>query len=230
VDARGSPRFLTAQTTLVRNDNSQMMTHHIFELLRGALVHNGYWAVAAALLLENAGVPMPGETVLLLASFLAYREHDLQLGWIILVGTLAATLGDNAGYALGHYGGRPLLERYRYVFRISDVAVARGEKLFERYGSVAILFARFVFGMRVIAGPMAGVLRMPWKRFAVFNVLGAALWVTAISFIGFFFGSRWGLLMHFMKRFDLILGAAFVLVVAVLWWRSRRLGGPQART
>jgi membrane protein DedA with SNARE-associated domain len=71
---------------------------------------------------------------------------------------------------------------------------------------------------------------MPWKRFAVFNVLGAALWVTAISFIGFFFGSRWGLLMHFMKRFDLILGAAFVLVVAVLWWRSRRLGGPQART
>jgi membrane protein DedA with SNARE-associated domain len=198
------------------------MTHHIFDLLRGALVHYGYWAVAAALLLENAGVPLPGETVLLLASFLAYSERDLQIGWIILVGTLAATVGDNLGYALGHYGGRPLLERYRSIFRVSDAALARGERLFGRYGAVTILFARFVFGMRVIAGPMAGVLRMPWKRFAVFNLLGAALWVTVISCVGYSFGSQWNVLMHFMKRFDLALGAAFVVIVAVLWWRSRR--------
>ena len=225
--SRGSARFLTAQRTLVRNDNSQIMTHHILDLLRGALVHYGYWAVAAVLLLENAGVPLPGETVLLLASFLAYSERDLQLSWIIVVGTVAATVGDNLGYALGHYGGRPLLERYRYVFHISDAAVARGETLFRRYGGVTILFARFVSGMRVMAGPMAGVLLMPWKRFAVFNLLGAALWVTVISFVGYSFGSRWKLLMHVMKRFDLALGAAFVLIVAVLWWRSRgRRDGP----
>ena len=198
------------------------MTHHILDLLRGALVHYGYWAVAAMLLLENAGVPLPGETVLLLASFLAYTERDLQLGWIILIGTVAATLGDNLGYALGHYGGRPLVERYRNIFRISGAAVARGEGLFSRYGSVTILFARFVFGMRVIAGPLAGVLRMPWKRFAVFNLLGAALWVTVISLVGYSFGSRWRMLMHFMKRFDQALVAAFVLIVAFLWWRSRR--------
>jgi membrane protein DedA with SNARE-associated domain len=198
------------------------MTHHIFDLLRSALVHYGYWAVAAALLLENAGVPVPGETVLLLASFLAYTERDLHLGWIILVGTLAATVGDNLGYAIGNYGGRPLLQRYRNIFRISDAALGRSERLFERYGSLAILFARFVFGMRVIAGPMAGVLRMPWKRFTVFNFMGAALWVSAISLAGYFFGSRWGALMHFMKRFDLILGAAFILAVAVLWWRTRK--------
>jgi membrane protein DedA with SNARE-associated domain len=198
------------------------MTHHIFDLLHGALVHYGYWAVAAALLLENAGVPVPGETVLLLASFLAYTERDLHLGWIILVGTLAATAGDNLGYAFGNYGGRPLLERYRNIFRISDAALGRSERLFARYGSLAILFARFVFGMRVIAGPMAGVLRMPWKRFTVFNFMGAALWVSAISLAGYFFGSRWGALMHFMKRFDLILGAAFILAVAVLWWRTRK--------
>jgi membrane protein DedA with SNARE-associated domain len=198
------------------------MTHHIFDLLRGALVHYGYWAVAAALLLENAGAPLPGETVLLLASFLAYSERDLQLPWIILVGTLAATLGDNLGYALGHHGGRPLLERYRSIFRVSDAALVRGERLFGRYGAVTILFARFVFGMRVIAGPMAGVLRMPWRRFAVFNLMGAALWVTAIACLGYSFGSRWNVLMHFMRRFDLALVAAFVLIVAVLWWRSRR--------
>jgi len=197
------------------------MSHHIFDLLRGALVHYGYWAVAAALLLENAGVPLPGETVLLLASFLAYRERDLQLGWIILVGTIAATLGDNAGYALGHYGGRPLLERYRNFFRISDTALGRGERLFSRFGAVTVLFARFVFGMRVLAGPLAGVLRMHWKRFAIFNLLGAALWVSAISSAGYFFGSQQKLLMHFIKRFDLALGVVFIVVVLVVWWRSR---------
>jgi membrane protein DedA with SNARE-associated domain len=198
------------------------MTHHIFDLLRSALAHYGYWAIAGALLLENAGVPVPGETVLLLASFLAYSERSLQLPWIIMVGTVAATLGDNVGYAIGHYGGRRLLDRYRNIFRVSDEAVARGERLFLRYGAITVLFARFVFGMRVIAGPMAGVLRMPWKKFAVFNFLGAGLWVTVISVLGYAFGSRWKLLMQFMKRFDLALMAAFVVILAVMWWRSRK--------
>jgi membrane-associated protein len=200
------------------------MGHHIFDFLRAALVHYGYWAVAAALLLENAGVPVPGETVLLLASFLAYSERELNLGWIIVVATVAATLGDNLGYAIGHSGGRPLLERHRKIFRVSDAALSRGEKLFSRYGSVTILFARFVFGMRIIAGPLAGVLRMPWKKFAVFNLLGAALWVTIISFVGYSFSSRWNLLMHYVKRFDLVLGAAFVIIAAILWWRNRKTG------
>jgi membrane protein DedA with SNARE-associated domain len=198
-----------------------LMTHHIFDLLRDALVHYGYWAVAATLLLENSGVPVPGETVLLLASFLAFKEQQLQLSWIIAVGTVAATLGDNVGYAIGNYGGRPLLERYRNIFRISNTKLARGEKLFNRYGPATILFARFVFGMRVIAGPLAGVLRMNWKRFAVFNFLGAALWVSVISCTGYFFGSRWRMLTHFFKRFDLVLGLLFVLVIIVVWWRGR---------
>lgn len=197
------------------------MNHHILEMLRGALVHYGYWAVAGALLLENAGLPVPGETVLLLASFLAYSERDLQLGWIVVVATVAATVGDNLGYAIGQYGGRRLLERYRRSFVVSDAGVERGEALFARYGAVTILFARFVFGMRVIAGPLAGALRMPWKKFAVFNFLGAAVWVWVIAGVGYLFGSRWGALMHFMKRFDLMLAAAFVLVIAALWWRRR---------
>src|ERR1700724_4079204 len=88
---------------------------HILDLLRAALVHYGYWAVAGALLLENAGLPVPGETVLLMASFLAYTERDLQLGWIILVGTGAAALGDNLGFAIGLNGGPPLLVRHRVV-------------------------------------------------------------------------------------------------------------------
>ncbi len=101
------------------------MAHHILDFLRGAIVHYGYWAIAVALLLENTGIPVPGETVLLLASFLAYSEHDLQLSWIIVVGTIAATLGDNLGYAIGFRGGRPLLERYRELLRICPATLER---------------------------------------------------------------------------------------------------------
>src|ERR1700685_723354 len=127
------------------------MTHHIFELLRGALVHYGYWAVAVLLLLESAGLPLPGETILLLASFLAYSEHDLRLPWVIVVGTVASTLGGEFGFALGRYGGHPLIERYRHIFAIRAETVERGDRLFERYGSGTVFVARFLFGMRVLA-------------------------------------------------------------------------------
>jgi membrane protein DedA with SNARE-associated domain len=198
------------------------MTHSILDFLRNAVVHYGYWAVGAALLIENAGIPVPGETILLLASFLAYSQHELQLPWIIVVGTIAATLGDNIGFALGYYGGRPVLERYRTAFRIQDAALARGEELFARYGAVTIFFARFVFGMRIIAGPMAGVLRMPWRKFTVFNFLGAAVWVTAISGAGYLFGQHLGRLERDIRRFDVVAAILVLVGLGLLWWRNRR--------
>lgn len=174
-----------------------------------------------ALLLENAGMPVPGETVLLLASLLAYSREELQLPYIIVVGVCAATLGDNLGYVIGYRGGRRLFDRYRSAFRIKSETIARGERLFDRYGAVTILFARFIFGLRVIAGPLAGVLRMPWKRFAVFNFLGALLWVTVISFVGYKFGKHWDLLTEYIERFNIALVIAAVIVVFVLWrWRK----------
>jgi membrane protein DedA with SNARE-associated domain len=198
------------------------MTHAILDFLRNAVVHYGYWAVAAALLLENAGVPVPGETILLLASFLAYSEHELQLPWIIVVATIAATIGDNLGFAVGYYGGRSVLARYQAFFRIQDVTIARGEGLFARYGAVTIFFARFVFGLRIIAGPLAGVLRMPWKKFGIFNFLGAGVWVTVIAGAGYLFGQHWHRLERMIKRFDLAVAIVALLALGFLWWRRRR--------
>jgi membrane protein DedA with SNARE-associated domain len=202
------------------------MGHFIFDFLRHAIVHYGYWAVATALLLENAGLPVPGETVLLLASFLAYSEHELQLRWVVLVATLVTSAGGALGYAIGCYGGRPIVERYQSFFRISPKVLARGESLFARFGPFAVCFARFVFGMRVIAGPLAGVLRMPWRKFAVFNFLGAALWVTAISTVGYFSGQHWERLHKELRRIDLSVVLVVLAAAAFWWWRSRRQVGP----
>jgi membrane-associated protein len=201
------------------------MTQSILDFLRDAVVHYGYWAVGLALLLENTGIPVPGETILLLASFLAYSQHELQLQWIIVVATVAATLGDNLGFTLGYNGGRRLLERYQSFFRIQKQTLAKGERLFSRYGAVTVFFARFVFGMRIIAGPMAGVLRMPWRKFLVYNFLGALVWVTVISGAGYLFGRHWERLQENVKRFDLVAAVCLVFILALLWWRNRRASG-----
>ena len=197
------------------------MGHSISHYVRTFVADYGYWAVAVALLCENAGLPVPGETALLLASFLAYSEHRLHLGWIIVVATCAATLGDNLGYALGHYGGRRLLDRYQNFFRVPQTAVDRGEALFARYGAATIFLARFVFGMRVIAGPLAGVLRMRWRAFVIFNFLGAAVWVTVIASAGYLFGQHWRNLVRAVERFNIAIVIVVVAVVLYLWWRQR---------
>jgi len=85
-----------------------------------------------------------------------------------------------------------------------------------------IFFARFIFGLRIIAGPVAGVLRMPWRKFMVFNFLGAAVWVTVISLAGYFFGQHWERLQQDVKRIDILVGLILLCGAAWLCWRSRR--------
>jgi len=198
------------------------MDARIFEFLHDFFISYGYWALALTLLLENAGVPLPGETMLLFASFLAFGHDELDLVPIILVGTAACTLGDNIGYWIGNRGGRPLLHRYQRFFHLSEDRIRRGEELFESFGPATVFFARFVFGMRVLAGPLAGVLRMPWRRFVLFNFLGAALWVSVISCAGYVFGQHWERLVEIVSRANAIVFAVAVILVLAIWWRYRR--------
>src|SRR3954452_24517642 len=198
------------------------MAEHLFDLMRQFFDAYGYWALISVLLLENAGLPVPGETTLLFASFLAYSERELHLGYIILFGVIACTIGDNLGYVVGYRGGRPLLLRYQRLFHIRQRTIARGERLFAQHGAPAIFFARFLFGLRIIAGPLAGVLRMPWKKFVLFNFLGAVVWVTVVATLGYAFGSQWQRVVHYLKGAQ-ILVAALLILIALMIWRRRRL-------
>jgi membrane-associated protein len=198
------------------------MPAQLYGYLHDFFTTHGYWALALTLLLENAGVPLPGETMLLFAGFLAFEQDGLSLGLIILIATIACTLGDNLGYWIGNRGGRPLLHRYQKTFRISDERILRGEKLFERFGPATVFFARFIFGMRILAGPLAGVLRMPWRRFVLFNFLGAVIWVTVVSCAGYFFGQHWQRLLQIVGRMNAAVFAVAVVLLLLLWWRQRK--------
>lgn len=198
------------------------MLPQLFGFLRDFFTSHGYWALAVTLLLENAGIPLPGETMLLFAGFLAFEHVELDLLPIILVGTLACTLGDNLGYWIGNRGGRPLLLRYQKVFRISDERIANGERLFERFGPATVFIARFVFGMRILAGPLAGVLRMRWRRFVLFNFLGAVVWVTVVASVGYFFGQHWQRLLRIVGEVNATVFALAAILLFVLWWQYRK--------
>lgn len=178
----------------------------------------GYWAMFLLLLLENAGFPVPGETSLLYASFLAYQGKQLQLPQIILIGILACIIGDGTGYWLGRKGGH----RVARILRLTPPRLAFFRSFFDRYGPWTVFFARFIAGLRIIGGPAAGMCGMSWPRFLLFNSLGAIVWVTVIATVGYTLGSSWQLIVHWIKRFNLVFGTLAALVLLWLIWRHRR--------
>ncbi len=192
--------------------------HWIVDTVRHYLIAWGYWAIVLGLLAEDAGVPLPGETILVFASFLAYKNDQLSVPWIIVSGIAAATAGDNIGYWIGRKGGRKLIDAHRKIFRISDQTLHDGEDMLKRHGKVTIFFARFIWGLRMLAGPLAGVLKMYWPRFALFNFLGACAWVSAIAGLGYVFGSQFQNLLGFFKKADIAIMAS-VIVLSIIFWR-----------
>jgi membrane protein DedA with SNARE-associated domain len=172
------------------------------------------------LLLENMGVPLPGETILITASVLASTKHQLDILVVAGVAVLAATLGDNLGFALGHYIGCPLLEKYRKFFHLEQETIRKGENLIERRGGTAIYFARFITGIRVVAGPLAGTLKMHWKKFLLFNALGALTWVAVITTAAYLLGDT---IEKVLSRGSWVIAAVIALALLAWWWHRRQV-------
>jgi membrane protein DedA with SNARE-associated domain len=188
----------------------------VLDILLTYFARYGYFVVFFGVMLENAGVPVPGETILLAAGFFAAQGH-FQLWTVMAVAAFGAVLGDNAGYLIGQRVGRAALERYgRYVL-LTPGRMAHLEKFFARHGDKTILFARFVTGLRVFAALFAGAARMRWRTFAVYNVAGAILWSVVITLLGFFFGRSWELLQHWIGRAGEIVALAVLLLVVLAW-------------
>jgi membrane protein DedA with SNARE-associated domain len=195
--------------------------------LQGPLDHYGLLAVAGFVLLEDFGVPVPGETILILAAVYA-GSGRLSIWLVALVGFLAAVLGDNIGFTIGHFGGRPLVERYGRYILLTPERVDKATAFFERHGGKIVVIARFIEGLRQANGIIAGISGMHWLKFLGFNALGAALWVALWTSVGYFSGSHIDTIYNDVTRYITWFAIAFVLVVVALIVRHLRRRSRQA--
>jgi len=192
----------------------------IFETLTGFFEQYGYWVIFFGVMLENAGLPLPGETVLLFASYLSFRG-ELEITKVIGVAALAAALGDNIGYLLGRFVGAPLFERYHDSFIGRLLRYEKAKKFFLAHSNWAVFTGRFITGLRVFAGPFAGFFRMPYARFFFFDVSGAIIWGIGIGVIGYSLGD-WQVIVDFVARFHQVILGVIAIVVTLLVIRSRK--------
>ena len=188
------------------------MVQHIpsyIQTLAPVVDQYGYLAVAGLLFLEDFGILVPGETVLIAAAFYA-GLGQLNILFIILIGFSAAVVGDNVGFAIGEYGGRPLIERFgRYVL-LTKERLDKAEHYFNRHGGKIVAVARFIDGLRQLNGIIAGISEMRWLKFITFNAIGAAVWVTFWSLVGYYGGEHITTFLHV----DLYITIAVVILIA----------------
>jgi membrane protein DedA with SNARE-associated domain len=187
----------------------------------------GYPVLFLGVMLENAGIPVPGETAVLLAGFLASAASGYIFNiWVVIAITvLAATVGDNMGYWLGRELARPRLQKGKGFLFLTPRTLQIAEGYFQRYGVWTIFFARFITGIRVIGALAAGTAGMPWPRFFLANASGALLWATTISLLGYFFGENWERLEKWLGRGGLIALSIVLLIGIPLAWRRLRVSG-----
>jgi membrane protein DedA with SNARE-associated domain len=183
----------------------------------------GYWTVFFGIMLENTGVPIPGETITLVGGFLA-GSGDLSYWFVLLSAIGGAVLGDNFGYWIGYYGGWTVLTRLGRLFRIQEEQLINVRDRFADNAAKAVFLGRFVALLRIFAGPLAGTAKMPYLYFLACNTAGATVWATVMVSLAYFVGRLVPLeqLIAWVAQFAIV---ALVLVigwVVLSFWLEQR--------
>ncbi|MCY0941405.1 MULTISPECIES: DedA family protein [Streptomyces] len=205
---------------------------HIQEWLETIPAVSVYLLVGLVIGLESLGIPLPGEIVLVSSALLASQHGDIDpvvLGACAITG---AIVGDSIGYAIGRRGGKPLLAKLgrRFPKHFGPEHVALAERSFEKWGMWAVFFGRFVALLRIFAGPLAGVLHMPYWKFLIANVFGGILWAggtTAVIYSVGIVAEPW------LKRFSwaaLLLAVLFGLAVTLVVRSRMKKAAAEVRT
>ncbi|WP_066379457.1 MULTISPECIES: DedA family protein [unclassified Anabaena] len=187
----------------------------------------GYWAIFLGILLENLGIPLPGETVTLVGGFLA--GSDELSYWIVLgVAVAGAVIGGICGYWIGRLGGWSFLVRTGKIFRISEVRLLNIKEQFSENAAKAVFFGRFFALLRIFAAPLAGIAEMPFGKFLIYNLLGASVWAGLMVTLAFFAGRIVSLeqLVSWVSQFAILALLILVALIAIpLWLESRQVKG-----
>jgi membrane protein DedA with SNARE-associated domain len=181
----------------------------------------GYAVVFVGVLLENAGLPVPGETALLAGAALS-RSGALFLPWVVATAIVGAVLGDNIGFLIGRRGGRALVERFGAKIGLTPGRLVEFDRFFDRHGAKTVFIARFVTGLRVFGAILAGTSGLPWGRFLLYNATGAFAWATTFGAVGYFLAYSWETLERWIGRSGLALFAAVAVLAVVAVLQRRR--------
>ena len=190
-----------------------------------SLVHHyGLIALFLVVMLESGGIPLPGETALVAAAIFA-SQGKLNIVEVIAVAAAAAIIGDNLGYWAGRTGGRKMLQRYGPLRRWSERVLPWSERFFERHGSKTIFLARFFSVLRVTAAWLAGISRMHWWTFFLWNAAGGICWAVLVGLVAYYVGHAAA---DAISHYGLLGGAAVVVLLALVLgaihlWRKRML-------
>lgn len=175
----------------------------------------GYWALFGAVFLEGVGVPMPGQTLLILAAFYSTRG-DLDIIPVLVIAWAATLSGTIIGYGIGRYGGRKLVLRFGRYISLDRHRLDRIERFFRRRGKIVALLARFLDVSRQLNGVVSGIARMPWKRFLFYNALGAGVWVCFWGLMSYHLGERVTRVADIFKTREFYIVLAVGIVIAVI--------------
>jgi membrane protein DedA with SNARE-associated domain len=209
------------------------MRHAVEELgqlvagLEGFVRHYGAFAVIPILAIEAVGAPVPGESLLIFASFLAGRG-EMSLSALLVSAWVGSVIGDNLGYLIGRKLGRTTVLRYGAKVGLTDERFRGIESTYIRYGYVTVVFARFFSVLRQLNGILAGILGMSWWRFALFDAVGAALWVMVWVFAPAYFSEHLTVIIalaHHTKVVVSVLVAAGLTMVLGYFIRRVRVAG-----
>lgn len=216
--------MLTAVATALGSTGLSSATHPelpgFLNSLAGPLEHYGLWAILLLVLIEDFGIPVPGETVLIAGAIFA-GSGQLNIVAVGVVGFCAAVVGDNIGYGIGRFGGRRIVDRWgKYVF-LTPERLDKAERFFDRQGAKIITIARFIEGLRQANGIIAGITEMHWLRFIAYNALGAALWVGTWVSVGYFAGQHITAIYDGITMYSLY--AAIAAVVLIVAWIVHRI-------
>ena len=173
----------------------------------------GYWAVFLLVAAESLGVPLPGETALIVAGAYAGQTHHLNPWIIFAVASAAAITGDNVGFWIGDKGGYRLAKRYGRKVRLDERKLKLARFVFDCHGTKVVFFGRFVSILRTYAAFLAGTSRMRWRRFLPANAAGGVVWAAIYTFAAYEAGTT---LRHLSGKIDVALGAAAVVVIVAV--------------
>ncbi|KKR03586.1 MAG: hypothetical protein UT31_C0015G0012 [Parcubacteria group bacterium GW2011_GWF2_39_13b] len=195
-------------------------------LIISIISSTGYFGVFFLMVLESACIPIPSEITMPFAGFLVW-QGQFNLWQLIFWGALGNLAGSIIAYAIGYYGGRPLIEKYgKYIF-VSKRDLETADKWFLKYGQSAAFFSRLLPVIRTFISLPAGIAKMNFKKFCLYTFLGSLLWSYFLAYAGLIMGENWSSLRIYFEKFDFVIIA--IAIIGVIWWARRHVRFVQSK-